>query len=154
MSAQLDPSLQVLQARPLLEYYAELRAFWRYLAWAVGLVTASVLLLSAAGMYAMMSFTVAQREREIAIRAALGAPPHRLVLGIFRRATIQLALGVLVGSILSVIVFQNADLGATRVAPFVLAVAATIAMVGLLAAAGPARRGLRIDASEVLKAGG
>jgi len=46
------------------------------------LVTASVLLLSAAGVQALMSFTIAQRTREIGIRATLGAPPRQLLFGI------------------------------------------------------------------------
>ena len=56
-----------------------------------------MLLLSAAGIYAMMSFTVARRRREIGIRAALGADARRILTGIFRRAAAQLAVGVAVG---------------------------------------------------------
>ena len=83
-------------AVPLSTFYDDVRSFWRYLAWGIGLVTMSVLLLSAAGIHALMSFTVAQRTREIGIRAALGAHPRRLLLGVFGRALRQLALGVLI----------------------------------------------------------
>jgi len=59
----------------------------------IGAVTGSVLLLSAAGLYALMSFTVAQRRREIGIRSALGAPPGQLVAAVFRRAFWQIGAG-------------------------------------------------------------
>ena len=72
----------------------------------------SVLLLSAAGMHALMSFTIAQRTREIGIRSALGAQPRHLLIGVFGRALRQLSLGVLAGSILSVVVFVAAGVGA------------------------------------------
>jgi putative ABC transport system permease protein len=49
------------------------------------------LLLSTTGVYAMMSFTVTQRTREIGIRTALGAPPKRIVGEVFSRAMRQLA---------------------------------------------------------------
>ena len=57
----------------------------------------SVVVLSAAGIYALMSFTVARRRREIGIRAALGADPTRVLAGIFARALGQLGLGTAVG---------------------------------------------------------
>ena len=50
----------------------------------------SVILLSSAGIYSLMSFTVAQRRREIGIRAALGANRNRILVGIFSRVLAQL----------------------------------------------------------------
>jgi hypothetical protein len=152
IGAEVDLGLQLRQVVPLSDFYDQLRSFWRYLAWGMGLVTLSVLLLSAAGIYALMSFTVAQRTREIAIRAALGAAPHRLLLSIFGRATRQLALGVLVGSLLSCAVFLNSDLGVGRASTLLFTVAAVMLTVGLLATLGPARRGLRIQPSDALRA--
>jgi len=151
LGAEVDPAMQLRRVGPLSRFYDEQRALWRHLASALALVTASVLLLSAAGIYALMSFTVAQRTREIGIRAALGAAPHRQLLSIFGRVTRQLALGLLLGSLLSGAVFLNADLGFGRATAILLTVAAMMTIVGLLAALGPARRGLRIQASEALR---
>ena len=152
--AEVDPALQLRRVMPLSEFYGGVRSFWRYVAWGIGSLTASVLLLSAAGIYALMSFTVAQRTREIGIRAALGADPRRLLLGIFGRVLRQLALGLLAGSLLSGVVFSSAGIGAGRAAGLLLAVAALMLIVGLLAALGPARRSLRIQAIEALRADG
>ncbi len=98
IGAEVDPALQLQDVAPLATRYDRGRTAWRWLAWAIALVTASVLLLSAAGIYALMSFTVAQRTREIGIRTALGAPPRRVVRDVFGRAAWQVAAGVLLGS--------------------------------------------------------
>jgi hypothetical protein len=154
IGAAVDPALQLRRVMPLPELYGQVRSIWRSLAWGVAAVTASVLLLSAAGIYALMSFTVAQRTREIGIRAALGAHPRRLLLGIFGRVMRQLALGLLAGSLLSAAVFSSTGFGAGRAAPLLLAVAALMLLTGFLAAAGPARRALRIQPMEALRTDG
>ena len=66
----------------------------------------------------------------------------------------QLALGLLVGSLLSGAVFSSAGFSIGRATALLLAVAVLMLMVGLLAALGPARRSLRIQAIEALRADG
>src|SRR5688572_2219965 len=63
-------------------------------------LTILALLLSLAGIYAVLSFTVARRTREIGVRVALGADRRRVISAIFRRPLIQVGLGVLAGSVL------------------------------------------------------
>jgi hypothetical protein len=152
ITGEVDAALQVTRVASLPDFYDQQRAIWRYLASGVGLLVASVLLLSAAGIYAMISFTVAQRTREIAIRSALGAAPHRLLMSIFGRAGRQLGTGLLVGSLLGAVVLDGLDVTFTRGVALTGAVACLMLAVGLLAALGPARRGLRIQASEALRA--
>jgi putative ABC transport system permease protein len=72
--------------------------------WVLGLwlritlvLTAIALLLSLAGIYAVLSFTVSRRTREIGVRVALGADRRRLVTAIFRRPLTQVALGIAAG---------------------------------------------------------
>ena len=154
IGAEVDPSLQLRRVVPLSSYYADLRSLWRSIAVCVGLITASVLLLSAAGIYALMSFTLAQRTREIGIRIALGAAPSRLLLAIFGRASRQLAIGVFGGSVLAGAGFLAAGVAPGLALPLLLCVAGLMGIVGTLAAFGPARRGLRIQANEALRAEG
>jgi predicted permease len=151
IGAEVDPALQLRGVGLLADRYGQGRTAWRWLAWAIALVTASVLLLSAAGIYALMSFTVALRTREIGIRTALGAQPRRVMLDAFGRAVWQVAAGVVVGSILSGAAFTAIGLGLASAAPLLLAVAAIMGFVGLMAALGPARRALRIQAIEALR---
>ncbi|MEO6224140.1 MAG: ABC transporter permease [Vicinamibacterales bacterium] len=152
VGAQVDPALQLRQVGALADRYSEERSILRSLAWAISLVTASVLLLSAAGIYALMSFTVAQRTREIGIRTALGAQPRRILWSVFARAVRQIAFGVVVGSVVSGAAFVAIGLGIAPAVPLLISVAVIMLIVGLLAALGPARRGLRIQASEALRA--
>ena len=59
----------------------------------------SALLLSAAGISAMMSFGVNRRRRAIGIRSALGADPRRVLTSVFARASAQIGGGLLLGVI-------------------------------------------------------
>lgn len=64
---------------------------------ALELVTMSTVLLSAAGIYALMSFTITRRRREIGIRSALGAGPRRLLMSVLARVLGQVAMGIVIG---------------------------------------------------------
>ena len=117
----------------------------------------SVLLLSAAGVHAMMAFTVTSRRREIGIRSALGAGPRRVLGAIFARAGAQLGLGVLCGIALAAALnavsegVMSGGVLAGRALLYLPATAGLLLLVGLLAALGPARRGLAIEPTEALK---
>jgi ABC-type antimicrobial peptide transport system permease subunit len=139
---------------PLSDFYEELRSVWRMMAWAAGIITITVLLLSAAGMHALMSFTIAQRTREIGIRSALGAQPRQLLLGIFGRAMRQLSIGLVVGSLISIAALSAVGIGLGPGGVLLVTVAAVITIVAVFAAIGPARRSLRLPTVDALRADG
>jgi predicted permease len=154
VTASVDPTLHVDEVRTLAEIYREHRFGDNLGALAIGAVTASVLLLSAAGLYALLSFTVAQRRREIGIRSALGAPPGLLVAGVFRRAFWQIGAGSAAGILAAYLVglyVPIEQIGGLPIPGILPGAAAFMLLVGVLAALGPARRGLRIDPTEALR---
>lgn len=122
------------------------------LAGTVAAVTLSVLLLSAAGVYAMMSFTVTQRRREIGIRAALGADSRRIVGSIFSRATLQLAAGAALGAGVAALldVLSGGELR-DRGAAVLPLLALLMIFAGACAAYIPARRSLAVSPIEALR---
>lgn len=151
LGAEVDPALQLRRVVPLENYYNDLRTFWRTIAWALALVTASVLLLSAAGVYALMSFIVSQRTREIGIRAALGAHPRQLLWGVFGRATGQLVAGLITGALLAALMLSAAGFDAPELLSLLVVVAALMLAVGAVAAAVPARRIIRLPVTDALR---
>jgi predicted permease len=154
IAADVDPSLQVARALPLSSHYAELMRLWRYAATALGLATLSVLLLSAAGMYALMSVAIAQRTREIGIRIALGAPPRRLLAGVLAGVVRRLSIGVIAGLLVAQIPMAVVGLPSAMVGPLAAGVGVVIVLIGVLAAYGPARHALRIDPNDALRSEG
>lgn len=154
VAASVDPTLHVDEVRTLAEIYREHRFGDNLGAITIGVVTGSVLLLSAAGLYARMAFTVAQRRREIAIRSALGAQPDQLVAAVFRRAFLHVGAGSAAGMIAAYATGRYVpieQIGGVPIPGIVPGAAAFMLLVGVLASLGPARRGLRIDPIEALR---
>ena len=154
IAISVDPMLQLSWTSPLEARYREYTRSGAQLALVVALVTGSVLLLSAAGIHALMSFTVNQRRREIGIRTALGAPARRILTSVLARAGRQLALGVGLG-LAGAVGLDHATGGTMMDGAGLVVVPATAAfmlLVGILAAVGPARSGLRVQPTEALRA--
>ena len=152
----LDPALRVGRLRSLGEIYWQRKSVDNMVGLVLAAVMLIVLLFSMAGMYALMAFTVAQRWREIGLRSALGAPPRRLVAGIFGRALVPLAAGAVGGGLLALLIESNVQVtraGGRNIPGVLPASAALMIVVGLFALIGPARRALRVDPAEALRDG-
>ena len=153
VTAAVHPTLKLESLVGVVQDFDHNRLAFFYLSLGIMAVTASVLLLSAAGIYAMMSFTVSKRRREIGIRAALGADSRRVLMGIFRRASVQIGSGIGAGLAIALLMdwVSEGGLMGGRGLVFLPIVAAVMFTVGTLAALGPARRGLAVQPTEALR---
>jgi len=148
IAAEVDPRIRLTDVQPLTSVGGgEAQMNWALtsVAWLIAFI---VMLLSATGIHALMSFTVARRTREIGIRAALGARPGRIVAGVFRRAFLQVSGGIVAGSAIAALF----GLGSTRQVLILIAADVVMLIVGMGACAVPLKRALRIDPTEALRA--
>jgi predicted permease len=113
------------------------------------------LFLASIGLYAVMSFSVSRRTREVGIRMALGASAQNVVRLLMSQGFIQLGLGLgiglvlagLIARVMSVILFDVQPLD-----PVVFGgVALTLALTGTLACLLPARRATKVDPSDAMR---
>jgi ABC-type antimicrobial peptide transport system permease subunit len=116
-----------------------------------------VLLISAAGVHGLVSFAVARRTREIAIRSALGAGSAVLLAQVVRQFSWPVALGALAGlAVGQAVTVAGGSLGVPGfggmgISPLAIALlAATLAAA--VSALGPALRALRIEPVHGLRA--
>jgi predicted permease len=157
-ASAVDPTLRLSQ-------FQRLDEVTKGVEWVVGLwlrasiaMTAIALLLSLAGIYAVMSFIVARRTREIGVRVALGGSRRSVVAAIFRRPLIQVGLGILAGAALiaaggnmeTEMPGLSGGLSFQDVA-FILAHAVLMLAVCLLACVVPTRRALSIEPTQALR---
>ena len=112
--------------------------------------------LAAIGLYGLVAFSVAQRNREIGVRKAIGATGFdiaRLIVGAtLRRVSLGLVLGVLLGS-LAAKAFGGFVVGISPIDPLTMAIVSVLVTCAALAAcAVPAVRAARVDPLTTLRA--
>lgn len=152
---RLDPNLPVAQIRTMKEHVAQQFVGARVIAVWIGTFGVVALLLAAVGIYGVISYSVAQRRREIGIRMAIGARRGAVVGQITRQGLLVAGGGFVVG--IPGVIFVWKQL-AGLLGGFAPLAASTMPAVGLLlivvaAAASylPARRAASLDPVEVLR---
>lgn len=116
--------------------------------------------MAASGIYAIVSYSISERTREIGIRTALGATRRTLILTILRRSLVQIGVGAVLGLPLAATILMDLRETESGSAPFVgvllaLVLAVAIAgLVGLFSCLVPTRRILRVEASAALRGDG
>lgn len=127
----------------------------RFRAWLVGLFGVIALIIAAAGIFGVISYSVACRTREIGIRMALGARPGNVLRQILGESARLVLVGLSVGTAaaLAVVRLLSSMLFAVRPAdPFTFFwVALLLVSVALLACYIPARRATKVDPMVALR---
>ena len=113
------------------------------------------LFLAAIGLYAVMSFSVSRRTKEVGIRMALGAQAGQVIGMVFRQGVGQLGLGITFGLLLAAAVGQATSAILFEVQPRDPQVFGGVVIVlfitGLLACLIPARRATKVDPLTALR---
>ena len=129
-------------------------AWPRLYAFLVGALAALALVLAAVGVYGLLSYTVAQREREIGIRMALGAGSAQIIALVLGQGATLVGVGTLMGMGAAAAVNRMLEsllygVSAADGLTFLLAPTLLVA-VALVACWFPARRALRVDPMRML----
>ena len=147
------PFLQVRRYSELLE--RQMRP-WRLGTALLSLFGALALGVAAVGLYATFAHSVGERRREMAIRLAVGARPHRVLVMILREAAGVALAGVLCGAFVAALGgrwMQSMLFGTAPSDPLVLGSAAIVMLaVATLATFVPARHASRTDPTSLLRA--
>ena len=155
MFREIDPDVALTPFVPFTQLVDDSVARPRFYTSLLVLFAGTALVLAAVGIFGVMSYTVAQRSREISIRLALGARRREVVSMVVGRALALSALGIglgLAGTYALVRVIQGLLFGVRPLDPLTVA-AVTIVLGGsaLLASFLPARRAATIDPGGVLR---
>jgi ABC-type antimicrobial peptide transport system permease subunit len=116
---------------------------------------AIALLLSALGLYAVLSYVVSQRVRELGLRMAFGASRSDILRLVLRRALILAGLGIAMGAVASIFAARFITDTLFQVAPLdrsvFLTVTVVLMFVSMIAALAPALRAASVDPMRTLR---
>lgn len=152
----IDPEIAIQRSRSLATVMNEMTARPRFLTWLLTSFALIAAVLALIGAYGVIAYAVRQREREIAVRLAVGADPARITRLFLRQGSWILAVGLAVG--IAVVLaggrlLESQLFGVTARDPLtVTAAAAAFACAGLAAIWWPARRAATTDPALALRA--
>jgi putative ABC transport system permease protein len=153
--AAVDPDVPVHSVRTMDEVVT--RSLWlqRFSIRIMSVFAGVALVMAVVGLFGVVSYAVAQRNREIAVRMALGAPSGHIVRLVLKQCWVVVGPGAAVGLALSVATARALSAALENVGgvdPLVfLAVAALIVLVALMACLLPVRRAVALEAMAVLR---
>jgi putative ABC transport system permease protein len=114
------------------------------------------LAIAGVGLFGVLSYSVAQRTREIGVRTALGAQAVDIVRMVFRQGLAIAGVGVVMGLAMAAVSARSLSTFLFGVTPFdaasFLAVPLVLAVVAVVACLVPARRAARVDPLQALRA--
>ncbi len=153
----VDSEIPISKIQPLAQNVADSLARRRLALTLLGILGALAALLTAAGVYGLLAYSVNARVREFGVRGAVGASPHELVTMILREAATLAAPGLAAGLILALTfssVMKSFVYRLSPLDPFSLLTAAVFLMLlTLLSAWLPARRAAAVDPATALRNG-
>jgi putative ABC transport system permease protein len=151
----IDPDLPVTDFESLSYAVQATAAQPRFRTMLLGLFGLVALVLAAAGIFGVISYSVSRRTQELGIRIALGATPGAILRMVLREGGKLAAAGLVVGIVAALILTRFLrsllfDIKPTDPLTFV-AVAILLAIVALAACWIPARRAMRVDPMVALR---
>ena len=150
-----DPSVEILSSGMLSDSIAAMLYPRRMAAGILAAAGFIGLILSAAGLYGVISYSVAQRLRELGIRATLGANPISLMALVLREGGRVAVAGIALGLVVAYFGIHLASKLVTEIPKLdqvtVIAVPVLLGVVVLAACFVPARRASKVDPIVVLR---
>ena len=151
-----DPELAIYDIRTLEDRLNLSMASQRFTTFLLTLFAGLGLLLIAIGLYGVLAYGVAQRTHEFGVRVALGARPRAIVTGVVRGALTLVGSGLLFGIVaataLARVMMAMLDFVAPPDVPTYGVVAIILLGVAAAAVFAPARRAMRVDPMQTLRA--
>jgi putative ABC transport system permease protein len=152
---EIDPQIPVARIRPLNDVISASVSSEHFLMMLMGGFAGLALVLTAVGIYGVLSYQVSQRTQEIGIRMALGASSRdvlKLIVGQgIRLAVAGVAVG-LIASYFSTRLMESLLFGVSTRDPFTFVIVPLILTgVALVACFVPARRATRVDPMVALR---
>jgi ABC-type antimicrobial peptide transport system permease subunit len=151
----LDRNLPVYDVMTMNDRVAEATSRTRFSAVLLGIFAAVALVLSAIGIYGVMSYLVSGQTREVGIRMALGAQPLQVLMTFLTEGLLITIVGVAVGiaaAIVSTRLLESQLFGVGKTDPMTfVGVSLLLILVAALACYLPARRATKVDPMVALR---